>query len=128
MLPETKGRSLEEMDIIFGAVRAEDRDAKIKQTQKGTIDFWIHWLIKLLTFILLSISDGGRRYARCGIYAFGGREGVKRSQRTSYCSIHWEAIVVVLRSDELPRRHLPRCYDKLSAFFYLHSFTVSLIV
>ncbi|KLO06137.1 hypothetical protein SCHPADRAFT_946344 [Schizopora paradoxa] len=35
MLPETKGRSLEEMDIIFGAVRAEDRDAKIKQTQKA---------------------------------------------------------------------------------------------
>ena len=35
MLPETKGRSLDEMDIIFGSVRAEDRDAKIRETQRG---------------------------------------------------------------------------------------------
>jgi len=35
LIPETKGRSLEEMDIIFGSVSAEDRDAKIKETEKA---------------------------------------------------------------------------------------------
>jgi sugar porter (SP) family MFS transporter len=34
-LPETKGRSLEEMDIIFGAIRAEDRSADIKKAQNA---------------------------------------------------------------------------------------------
>jgi hypothetical protein len=31
LLPETKGRSLEEMDIIFGAVSAESREAFIER-------------------------------------------------------------------------------------------------
>lgn len=29
LLPETKGRSLEEMDVLFGAVTREERDAEI---------------------------------------------------------------------------------------------------
>jgi hypothetical protein len=31
LLPETKGRSLEEMDIIFGSVSAESREAFIER-------------------------------------------------------------------------------------------------
>lgn len=34
-IPETKGRSLEEMDIIFGTVSAEERNLKIRETEKG---------------------------------------------------------------------------------------------
>ena len=33
LIPETKGRSLEEMDIIFGAVDAEKRKADIAQEE-----------------------------------------------------------------------------------------------
>ncbi|KZT57576.1 general substrate transporter, partial [Calocera cornea HHB12733] len=32
-LPETKGRSLEEMDVIFGSVKAEDRSAGIQRAE-----------------------------------------------------------------------------------------------
>lgn len=35
MIPETKGRSLEEMDIIFGAVSAEDRAENIARQEQG---------------------------------------------------------------------------------------------
>ena len=38
-IPETKGRSLEEMDVIFGAVSAEERNAKIRETEKGMYTF-----------------------------------------------------------------------------------------
>ncbi|EJC99410.1 general substrate transporter [Fomitiporia mediterranea MF3/22] len=34
-IPETKGRSLEEMDIIFGSVSKAERDAKIKETERA---------------------------------------------------------------------------------------------
>ena len=34
-IPETKGRSLEEMDIIFGAVSEESRAAGIEKQEKG---------------------------------------------------------------------------------------------
>lgn len=40
-IPETKGRSLEEMDVIFGSVTAASRDAKIKETEKA-IDHNLH--------------------------------------------------------------------------------------
>ncbi|KAL5521841.1 hypothetical protein ACEPAF_1685 [Sanghuangporus sanghuang] len=33
-VPETKGRSLEEMDVIFGSVTREERNAKIKETER----------------------------------------------------------------------------------------------
>ena len=36
LLPETKNRSLEEMDIIFGSVKKEVRDADVRRMQKGT--------------------------------------------------------------------------------------------
>lgn len=35
IIPETKGRSLEEMDIIFGAVSAEDRAENIARQEQG---------------------------------------------------------------------------------------------
>ena len=35
IIPETKGRSLEEMDIIFGAVSAEDRADNIARQEQG---------------------------------------------------------------------------------------------
>ena len=35
MIPETKGRSLEEMDIIFGAVSAESRAENIARQEQG---------------------------------------------------------------------------------------------
>ena len=34
LIPETKGRSLEEMDIIFGSVQEEKRRADIEQEQR----------------------------------------------------------------------------------------------
>ena len=36
LIPETKGRSLEEMDIIFGAVSADKRQADIVRQERGT--------------------------------------------------------------------------------------------
>ncbi|KAI5119252.1 hypothetical protein M0805_008803 [Coniferiporia weirii] len=41
VIPETKGRSLEEMDIIFGSVTQAQRDAKIKETKRA-IDHDMH--------------------------------------------------------------------------------------
>jgi len=35
LIPETKGRSLEEMDIIFGAIDADDRAANIARQEQG---------------------------------------------------------------------------------------------
>jgi hypothetical protein len=35
LIPETKGRSLEEMDIIFGSVTREERQAYIEREEKG---------------------------------------------------------------------------------------------
>lgn len=35
LIPETKGRSLEEMDILFGSVTAESRQAEIAQQEKA---------------------------------------------------------------------------------------------
>jgi hypothetical protein len=35
LIPETKGRSLEEMDVIFGSVKADKRGADIEIQQKG---------------------------------------------------------------------------------------------
>jgi len=35
LIPETKGRSLEEMDIIFGAISSEEREADIHKQQKA---------------------------------------------------------------------------------------------
>ena len=37
LLPETKGKSLEEMDIIFGAVSQAERQAYIDRRQKGIL-------------------------------------------------------------------------------------------
>ena len=33
IIPETKGRSLEDMDIIFGSITAEEREANIRKAQ-----------------------------------------------------------------------------------------------
>lgn len=35
LLPETKGRSLEEMDIVFGSVSAEKRNADIQKEERA---------------------------------------------------------------------------------------------
>ncbi|KAI0919660.1 hypothetical protein AcW1_003143 [Taiwanofungus camphoratus] len=35
MIPETKGRSLEEMDVIFGSVKADQRQADIEKRERG---------------------------------------------------------------------------------------------
>jgi hypothetical protein len=40
MIPETKGRSLEEMDIVFGAVSADDRAANIARHEHGASFFF----------------------------------------------------------------------------------------
>ena len=37
LLPETKGKSLEQMDIIFGAVSQAERQAYIDRRQKGIL-------------------------------------------------------------------------------------------
>lgn len=38
LIPETKGRSLEEMDIIFGSVQADKRIADIAAQERGEFD------------------------------------------------------------------------------------------
>ncbi|TFK35699.1 sugar transporter [Crucibulum laeve] len=38
LIPETKGRSLEEMDVIFGSISAEQRQADIDRQQNGNLD------------------------------------------------------------------------------------------
>ena len=35
MIPETKGRSLEEMDVVFGAVSSEARQALIQREERA---------------------------------------------------------------------------------------------
>ncbi len=35
LIPETKGRSLEEMDVIFGSVSAEQRQVDIDKREHG---------------------------------------------------------------------------------------------
>ncbi|PPQ99278.1 hypothetical protein CVT24_009278, partial [Panaeolus cyanescens] len=46
LIPETKGRSLEEMDIIFGAISAEQRQADVEKVQRGElIDFLLYSLL-----------------------------------------------------------------------------------
>ena len=37
LIPETKGRSLEEMDVIFGAVQEDKRRADIAKQERGTL-------------------------------------------------------------------------------------------
>ena len=39
LIPETKGRSLEDMDVIFGAVSAEKRAQDIAQQEQGNLTF-----------------------------------------------------------------------------------------
>jgi len=40
LIPETKGRSLEDMDVIFGSISAEERQADIEKHEKqGTLLF-----------------------------------------------------------------------------------------
>lgn len=45
LIPETKGRSLEEMDVIFGAVSADKRSAGIAQQQRGKLLFFFRFNI-----------------------------------------------------------------------------------
>jgi hypothetical protein len=40
MIPETKGRSLEEMDIVFGAISAGDRAVNIARHEHGACSFF----------------------------------------------------------------------------------------
>ena len=35
VIPETKGRSLEEMDIIFGSITQEQREADIRKQERA---------------------------------------------------------------------------------------------
>ena len=37
LIPETKGRSLEEMDVIFGSISAEQRQVDIDKREQGAI-------------------------------------------------------------------------------------------
>jgi len=39
LIPETKGRSLEEMDIIFGVVNPDDRAANFSRQEQGACFF-----------------------------------------------------------------------------------------
>ena len=41
-IPETKGRSLEEMDVIFGSVSKEQREADINNQERGAFSAFSH--------------------------------------------------------------------------------------
>jgi hypothetical protein len=45
MIPETKGRSLEEMDIVFGAVSADNRAANIARHEQGAYFAYFIFLV-----------------------------------------------------------------------------------
>ena len=48
LIPETKGRSLEEMDVIFGSVSADQRQADIARQERGEcllLDKVLSWLV-----------------------------------------------------------------------------------
>lgn len=42
IIPETNGRSLEEMDIVFGAVSANDRAANIARHEQEIANVGVH--------------------------------------------------------------------------------------
>ena len=50
LIPETKGRSLEDMDIIFGAVSAEKRREDIDQRERGMNCLSMVFLDKTLVY------------------------------------------------------------------------------
>ncbi|KAF8151348.1 general substrate transporter [Crassisporium funariophilum] len=43
LIPETKGRSLEDMDVIFGSISAEERQANIMKQEKSS---FLHYLVR----------------------------------------------------------------------------------
>ena len=45
LIPETKGRSLEEMDFLFGVVSAEQREEHIRKEERSKSPFHQPWLI-----------------------------------------------------------------------------------
>ncbi len=49
LIPETKGLSLEEMDILFGSVTAESRQAKIVHQEEGENFFFSYSNLIALT-------------------------------------------------------------------------------
>lgn len=50
LIPETKGRSLEEMDVIFGSVTAEQRQKHIQQEERGQ-SFSLHFRLVWFGFV-----------------------------------------------------------------------------
>lgn len=54
-IPETKGKSLEEMDVVFGAVSAHGRQAHIEERQKGELHHHLRAFIWADSFSALEI-------------------------------------------------------------------------
>ena len=85
LIPETKGRSLEEMDIIFGAVQADQRNADIAKQERG---MFIGLSLKkpILIFVCTSLRP------RCSIKPLGEprREGLSTAQgcRSGFSHLH----------------------------------------
>ncbi len=50
IIPETKGLSLEEMDIVFGVVSANDRAANIARHEHGTYFSSLFFSLPCLTY------------------------------------------------------------------------------
>lgn len=55
-IPETKGRSLEEMDVIFGSISKEQRQADIDKQERGMLCVNIIYIHRLIVFQCWSMA------------------------------------------------------------------------
>ena len=67
LIPETKGRSLEEMDVIFGAVQADKRRADIAAQARGMSLLSLLLANTLLSFSLTLTQSSSRTCIRARI-------------------------------------------------------------
>ena len=58
LIPETTGRSLEEMDIIFGSITAEQRHAHIEEFERG------EWTCVVVGYCVLIYLPSGTQKTR----------------------------------------------------------------
>lgn len=67
LVPETKGRSLEEMDVIFGSVTAEQRQKHIEQEERGQLHASTFVLLMLIISDIISLHSPRSRTQRHNI-------------------------------------------------------------
>lgn len=87
-LPETKGCSLEEIDILFGGVKQEDRDVQVKRAQLGSSQYFLsalHYIIFIRTMTIdIDLKLAGARSSFSGSETSSGASSMyDKASRTS---------------------------------------------